>query len=276
MALTNEVLANEVIIPVETDCSICSDKYTAVVRKRITCKYCKKGTCSKCIEQYLLTRMEDAHCVHCRVHYNDKDLQEFCTKTYLKDRYFKHRQEILINRERAALPALQEAAHLEKMRRQRLIESNAIAEQIRELATLRNQIRMEFVGLKIKDPTNPQEDLVHQMEVLMQQINHLKNEFYQISVQQRQHIPPPTESVEEKKEDERRKFIRRCMRANCNGFLSTAWKCGLCDWYSCSKCFTERGQNHDSPHECKKEDIETADLIRSDSKPCPNCGEFIN
>ena len=29
------------------------------------------------------------------------------------------------------------------------------------------------------------------------------------------------------------------------------------------------------PHECKKEDVETADLIRKDCKPCPKCGEFI-
>ena len=34
-------------------------------------------------------------------------------------------------------------------------------------------------------------------------------------------------------------------------------------------------QKHDDPHECLKEDIETAELIKKDSKPCPNCGEFI-
>jgi len=28
-------------------------------------------------------------------------------------------------------------------------------------------------------------------------------------------------------------------------------------------------------HECKKEDVDTAELIKKDSKPCPNCGEFI-
>lgn len=66
------------------------------------------------------------------------------------------------------------------------------------------------------------------------------------------------------------------MKSDCNGFLSTAWKCGLCDWYSCSKCFTVKGAEHDTPHECKEDDLKTAELIRSDSKPCPNCGEFIN
>ena len=77
------------------------------------------------------------------------------------------------------------------------------------------------------------------------------------------------------KEDEKKKFIRRCTRDNCQGFLSTAWKCGICEFYSCSKCFKVKTKKHDDPHECAKEDLETAELIRKDSKPCPNCGEFI-
>jgi hypothetical protein len=87
-----------------------------------------------------------------------------------------------------------------------------------------------------------------------------------------------TEEKEKAEEEEakKKKFIRRCMKAGCQGFLSTAWKCGICDHYSCSKCFTVRGPAHDTPHTCAKEDLETAELIRSDSKPCPKCGEFIN
>jgi hypothetical protein len=80
---------------------------------------------------------------------------------------------------------------------------------------------------------------------------------------------------DDKKEEEKKKFVRRCTRDGCQGFLSTAWKCGLCEWYSCAHCFVVKGQAHDVPHECKKEDVETADLIKKDCKPCPKCGEFI-
>ena len=279
----NNVPTNEVIVPVETDCSICSDRYTAIIRKCITCKYCKKGTCSKCIEQYLLTRGEDAHCIHCRVHYNDKDLQSICTKTYLKDRYFKHRQEILISRERANLPGLQDAAHQEKARKDRMKQIAVLTEEIKDLTTARNGLRMDYVRLQIAQHDHPtpleQESTLQRlsddMHTYVATITMKKQQMFDLRVQPF-HPEAAGAAVEEKKEEERRKFIRRCMRANCNGYLSTAWKCGLCEWYSCSKCFTEKGQNHDSPHECKKEDIETADLIRSDSKPCPNCGEFIN
>jgi hypothetical protein len=89
---------------------------------------------------------------------------------------------------------------------------------------------------------------------------------------------PPRELhgvVEEEEKEEKKKFIRRCTRDGCQGFLSTAWKCGLCEWFSCATCFMVKGQTHDVEHECKKEDVETAELIRKDCKPCPKCGEFI-
>jgi len=269
-------IKNEIIVPVNKDCSICSDTYTAQIRKRTICKYCKKDTCSKCIEQYLLTRTEDAHCIHCRVHYNDKDLQEICTKTYLKDRYFKHRQEILINRERANLPGLQDEAHRQKQGRDNALLSIKIRKEIDELITTRNIIREEFIRVTMSDDVKDDEnkrDLLHkEMESYLEMIRIKKQELTDV----RFRVVIPNEVVEEKKEEERKKFIRRCMRAGCNGFLSTAWKCGMCEWYSCSKCFAAKGREHDVAHECVKEDLETAELIRKDSKPCPNCGEFIS
>jgi hypothetical protein len=78
-----------------------------------------------------------------------------------------------------------------------------------------------------------------------------------------------------KAEEEKKKFIRRCTREGCQGFLSTAWKCGICEYYSCSKCFKNKTKKQDDPHECTKDDLETAELIKKDCKPCPNCGEFI-
>ena len=267
---------NEIIEPVEIHCSICSETYTAVVRKKITCKYCKKLVCCKCIEQYLLTKTEDAHCIHCRVHYNDKDLQQICTKTYLKDRYFKHRQEILVSRERANLPGLQEAAHVEKQRRDREIAMQKLGKEITQLIDVRNGLQLNFISITLTNSEKTEKviELERELKRSLDVINHKREEFYQL----RTYRPAATAAAaaDDEKADERKKFIRRCMRAGCNGFLSTAWKCGLCDWYSCGSCFTERGPLHDSPHECKKEDLETAELIRKDSKPCPNCGEFIN
>lgn len=275
-----QALMNTVVVPIEVNCSICADKYTPIVRKRIPCKYCTKDTCSKCIEQYLLTRSDEPHCIHCKVHYNDKDLHTICTKTYLKDRFFKHRQEVLISRERANLPGLQDAANRIKRARDRELIKVRITKELNELIEIRNALRHEQIRLEVLPQRTEKE--TEQMTGMMMELDEYgktiaikKQELFESRIIV-YHEDQEMKSADDEKADDRRKFIRRCVRSNCNGFLSTAWKCGLCDWYSCSKCFTERGPEHDTPHECKKDDLDTAELIRKDSKPCPNCGEFIN
>jgi hypothetical protein len=278
-------LKNEVVEP--DVCTVCSERYTSIIRKKISCKFCKESTCSKCIEQYLLTRHEDAHCLHCRVNYNDTTLHEICTQTYLKQTYFKHRQEVLINRERANLPPLQEEASREKKIKAFNDEYLKVGKEINQLRKKYDNIHNEYndkyaqVYVNYIDNETKRrgveelEKVKARRDNMVQSITKLQDE--QMSINHRRHEVlrqnRPNSSEEDK--DEKRKFIRRCTRTDCQGFLSTAWKCGLCDWYSCNKCFAVKGEEHDTPHECKKEDIETAELIKKDCKPCPKCGEFI-
>jgi hypothetical protein len=265
-------------------CGICLEKYTSIIRKKCVCKYCKADSCSKCIEQYLLGRHEDAHCLHCRVNYNDASLNEICTKTYLQHTYFKHRQEVLINRERANLPGLQDVAMDERKKRD---NDDKIVEIKKDMALLqiqRNDILTEYnklytdyyTKLAAKESTvvirKQLDELLAQSDTIRKQIMDKQDDINRIRWPLAYGL---VDNDNKKTEEEKKKFIRRCTRDGCQGFLSTAWKCGICEYYSCSKCFVTKSKKHDDPHECKKEDIETADMIKKDSKPCPNCGEFI-
>ena len=71
---------------------------------------------------------------------------------------------------------------------------------------------------------------------------------------------------------ERRTFIRSCPSENCRGFLSSQWKCGLCEQWTCPTCNELKGVNRDDPHECLPENVATATLLRQDTRPCPSCG----
>jgi hypothetical protein len=284
MAAESEPLKNQVVEP--ELCGICSDRFTAIIRKKTTCKFCHASTCSKCVEQYLLTRHEDAHCLHCRVNYNDATLQDICTRTYLQQTYFKHRQEVLINRERANLPLLQDQARREKYQRERWVQESIINRRILEIKQKRDAIQSEHHKLYVltygaqrvqgdaqKDRLIALQEYMDQMEDLQNRIREEKRLLYDIRFSTQ--AGSAAEGDDKKEEEEKKKFVRRCTRDGCQGFLSTAWKCGLCEWHSCSKCFAVKGQAHDVPHECKKEDVETAELIKKDCKPCPKCGEFI-
>jgi hypothetical protein len=283
---TPRVKKEKVEKPEPESCMVCMNNYTPIIRKKAVCKYCKADTCSKCIERYLLERHEDAHCLHCRVNYNDAALLEICTKTYIQHVYFKHRQEVLINRERANLPGLQDVAIDERRKRGNEEKINEIKKEITALELQRDTVMTDYNKLYTEYYSKlaakqdysairkQLDDLLVKSEGFRTKIGNKRDDINRIRWPAAYGLPA-NGGTHAKPEEEKKKFIRRCTRDGCQGFLSTAWKCGICEFYSCSKCFVTKTKKHDDPHECKKEDIETAEMIKADCKPCPNCGEFI-
>ena len=80
-------------------------------------------------------------------------------------------------------------------------------------------------------------------------------------------------SGEEKKEA--KKFIRQCPCNDCNGYLSTQWKCGVCKIWACPKCFEAIGFDKNAEHTCDPSAVASAELIKKETKPCPSCGTRI-
>jgi len=72
-----------------------------------------------------------------------------------------------------------------------------------------------------------------------------------------------------------RQFIRACPDEHCRGFLSQQWKCGICEKYTCSECHIIKNGRNDDEHVCNPDDVATAKLIASDTKPCPKCATGI-
>ena len=79
----------------------------------------------------------------------------------------------------------------------------------------------------------------------------------------------------EKDNKERHRFIRQCPANNCRGFLSTQWKCGICEQWTCPDCHELKGPTRDCEHVCDPNNVETAKLLDKDSKPCPKCQSLI-
>jgi len=72
---------------------------------------------------------------------------------------------------------------------------------------------------------------------------------------------------------EKRKFIRKCPVEDCRGFLSTQWKCEVCDNKICHEC--NEVKVDDVEHTCEPANVETMKLLKKDTKPCPSCGTMI-
>jgi len=106
---------------------------------------------------------------------------------------------------------------------------------------------------------NEAAELVNKARVEM---NRIQNEYYRFI-----NTAPATQ--------ERATFTRACPDAECRGFLSTQWKCGLCNKWSCPTCHEVKGLDRDCEHTCNPDSVATANLLNSDTKPCPKCGEGI-
>ena len=72
-------------------------------------------------------------------------------------------------------------------------------------------------------------------------------------------------------------FQHKCCDPECRGFVSSAWKCGVCSKFSCAHCHEVKGKTTQEidEHVCNPENVETIKLLRLDTKPCPECGVYI-
>jgi hypothetical protein len=254
---------NVVVSDKPTDCNICMEKFTSTLRKAVSCPYCHEYFCIKCVEKYLLNTIEDPHCMACRRGWSQSLLQNFCTKTFLTKTYPEYRSVILLNRSKAFLPRYQEIAEKQLAADKFYNINKPLKIQYNQLYT---EIKLQELKLakllkNINENKQIASDIIHGRRDLEGTIIPRGN--------------TTTATQTQESNDDRKKFIRRCGVEGCNGFLSSVWKCGICQNWSCPDCFAVKGLDKDREHVCNADDKATADLIRKNSKPCPNCGELI-
>jgi hypothetical protein len=117
---------------------------------------------------------------------------------------------------------------------------------------------------------------IRHMKTQLRELDLLIDDMYRQKRELERHIQYgiiPTSS--EKEDTEKARFVRQCPANNCRGFLSTQWKCGICEQWSCPDCHELKGPTRDCEHTCDSNNIETAQMLAKDSKPCPKCQSLI-
>ena len=201
-------------------CNICVENFNRSNRSCITCPKCDFQSCRTCCETYLTGSNEDANCMNCKYNWDYKMMKSMFTKTFVDNRYKKHYEQVLYEREIALLPATQP-----------LVE-----EQIRK-------------------------------ENIRKQITQIQNEIYSLNA----HLMTLNEEYNRQPEIQKQHFVRKCSNGECRGFLNNNWKCGLCNYWSCSECHEVKGELRNTAHTCKPENVKTAKLLMRDTKGCPKC-----
>ena len=248
------------------ECKICCSSFTDQKRKGITCLYCQENICTECVKKYLLQNLSDPDCMMCKKIWNQDFLIKNLSKGFLNKEYKKHREEVLLDRERSLFHDTMPYAEIEKKIDTFILENRELRKKKKTISVHINKYFFQNTnGLSIDEYIE-----------LQQKNADLKKEFFSCKIQIKYNetkihaLKTRDFNIIQKKE-----FIKECPVTNCRGFLSTQWKCGLCNTFSCSQCHEIIGLNKDDHHTCTPESIKSVDFIKSNSKQCPNCGTYI-
>jgi len=171
----------------------------------------------------------------CKTAWNREFVDMACTKTFRNTALKTHRENVLLDREKCMMPETQHLVVREKQAR--------TANKLLEAARI-------------------------ELDAQQQLVNNLERTVY--NIRQGANIVNGGGSSEEKKA-----FVRKCPCEGCKGFLSTKWKCGICEKYICPDCNEEKTSDGDGVHVCDPNNVETVKLLKKDTKPCPKCGTLI-
>ena len=227
----------------QKECHICFEKYNKSTRVRVTCQSCGFEACRECHSTFILdTTNPLPNCMQCHKEMQREFLVDNFTLKFVSKDWKEHRERVMLQKERALLPTRQPVAEMVKRKNDLAKESNTILEQIntlraRHYATITEKTRLEY-RIRVGPAADAALPAVH-----------------------REHAA----------------FVRPCpnTEANCRGFLSTQWKCNLCDMWTCKDCHEMKGPAQDTPHECNPDNLASAKLIDADTRGCPKCGARV-
>jgi hypothetical protein len=113
-----------------------------------------------------------------------------------------------------------------------------------------------------------------QKEKMLKEVVELERLINELTIQKR-HLLHTANNGNVVVNNKERNFIRSCPDEHCRGFLSTQWKCGLCESFTCPDCHVIKGADRNAPHTCNPDELATAQLLDKDTKPCPKCATGI-
>ena len=222
------------------DCVICAEKTNASTRSPVACFKCNFAACKTCVRKYLSTSGTMPQCMNCNTMFNFTFLVKNLNQNWVLSDYKKILSGVILSSELGKIPETLPYAEIEKQKRRLLEKNTDLKAQMEEC---KKQLR------KLTNAYTANTYLIRGEEVPQRYMNNLVTDV-PVSI------------------DTRKKFIMQCPSDQCKGFLSTAYKCGLCEQYTCKECLViKTGENH----VCNENNRLSAKMIRDETKPCPKC-----
>lgn len=222
-----------------TQCGICWNDCNKSNRKVVKCPYCPLEACRTCVKYYLTSKTDLAHCMGCNKPWDRKFLQDALTKSYFNSSWKDHRKGMLFETEKARFPDTMPKV-------EKVIKIKKHEEELKTLKEAEDAAYLVYIAAKQK---------VNSVNRKIQDIKYGYGSY----------------------KEEKKVFIKKCPGDDCTGFLSSGYKCALCEARVCSKCHEIMGYtpNCKETHECDPNTVAAVEMIKQETKPCPQCGSPI-
>lgn len=261
----------------ETECLVCRDKFSLRTRKPIDCPYCQFTCCMSCFKHYLLSIASEPACMSCKVQFSYEFLIKNLPTTFWHREYKDFRKNLLLSREESLLPETQGCiirirrkdefykhvkavrAEIDNMFRQ----YNKLVARMGQMTDMVHQERNGLIEIPDDHPyflyfnddntlmKNNKGELICMMEHMDENLMNKKLKRYSHS-----------------------NWVHACPKEDCRGYLKGEQTlCPICDTRVCRECL--KIIKEEEEHECKKEDVETVEMLKQNTKPCPNCSTTI-
>jgi hypothetical protein len=256
------------------ECTICCEPYNKTTHQQIACEHsgmCVFEACKTCVRKYLLSTTADPNCMNCNKAWSDNFVMKQVNASFMRSDYKIHRRELLLQQQLSRLPETMAAAEQHKQLNELQAQYNEIQRQF--MLALKNVKEIRSARAKEYGPAK----LALDKEVQAAEATRILIYQNREKIHHDMNVIRNGGETKEEEKKEVRKFIMPCGNADCRGYLSTQYKCELCEHHTCAKCFEHVGLSKEvESHECKEENIESAEFIRKQSKPCPCCGTRIS
>lgn len=240
------------------DCSICCAPTTT---NTMSCPSCAFSACQPCHQRFILERIAEPCCMSCRKPWSREFVLETFDNRWAKSEFLGHMARLMLEREKMRLPAAQAEAS-------RKVAARALRVQLTKLPT---QDRLKARYGKAWKHNEQALALMEERRALMRQIDDVLGKVdANVTVKRLQKAP----------EDEKKTHVMRCPVEGCKGYVEGAgWTCEMCNAEVCERCRVVKGSCHVeraqsgsvSVHVCKQGDIDNAQAIAADTRPCPKC-----
>lgn len=218
-------------------CLICCEDLNQSNHKLVSCPWCQFTACRSCCQTYILDQDETV----CMNKSKKSDGSYICQKVWNRKFVTDNFPKNWVNKEWKAMNS-----RVQVEREKALLPATmAIVENRKEIKNMEEEVKQ--IDIQIHQLQNRKWALKHQIAA--------------------------GGSVVNTKADT---VGRKCPDEECRGFLSSQWKCGLCDKWTCPDCHVIKGYSRDAEHTCDPDVKATAQLLAKDTKPCPKCSTPIH